>query len=164
MKESQGLARVLDTLVFAYEFIMLPTPSEQAEGLEALRRTMLRLQPDLKVGPACWSMLLQAFGRFLLTAFLGPATHGRPGVFCMLGYGKAIVTATVQKAGRKLGIFLNAKSPYYQNTRIWFWVEHLAREGRQVYVRMWAELFLLKLDCLLGEASVLEAQAFHREV
>ena len=49
MKESQGLARVLDTLVFAYEFIMLPTPSEQAEGLEALRRTILRLHPDLKV-------------------------------------------------------------------------------------------------------------------
>lgn len=49
VKESQGLARVLDTLVFAYEFIMLPTPSEQAEGLEALRRTILRVHPDLKV-------------------------------------------------------------------------------------------------------------------
>jgi hypothetical protein len=82
VKESQGLARVLDTLVFAYEFIMLPTPSEQAEGLEALRRTMLRLQPDLKVGPACWSVLLSAFG--LLTAFLGSATHYRAIVFCMV--------------------------------------------------------------------------------
>jgi translocation protein SEC63 len=52
VKELQGLSRVLDTLVYAYEFIQLPTPSEQAEGLEALRRTVLRLQPDLKV-PAC---------------------------------------------------------------------------------------------------------------
>lgn len=49
VKESQGLARVLDTLVFAYEFIMLPTPNLQAEGFEALRRTILRLHPDLKV-------------------------------------------------------------------------------------------------------------------
>lgn len=49
MKELQGLSRVLDTLVYAYEFITLPTPSEQAEGLEALRRTVLRLHPDLKV-------------------------------------------------------------------------------------------------------------------
>ncbi|BDA43749.1 Translocation protein SEC63 homolog [Coccomyxa sp. Obi] len=54
VKESQGLARVLDTLVFAYEFIMLPTPSEQAEGLEALRRTILRLHPDLKEKPQFW--------------------------------------------------------------------------------------------------------------
>lgn len=53
VKESQGLARVLDTLVFAYEFIMLPTPSDQAEGLETLRRTMLRVHPDLKVRSCC---------------------------------------------------------------------------------------------------------------
>ena len=52
MKELQGLSRVLDTLVYAYEFITLPTPSEQAEGLEALRRTVLRLHPDLKVRSA----------------------------------------------------------------------------------------------------------------
>lgn len=49
VKESQGLARVLDTLVYAYEFIMMLTPAEQAEGLEMLRRTVLRLHPDLKV-------------------------------------------------------------------------------------------------------------------
>jgi len=49
VKESQGLARVLDTLVFAYEFIVLPTPNLQAEGYELLRRTILRLHPDLKV-------------------------------------------------------------------------------------------------------------------
>ncbi|EIE19320.1 hypothetical protein COCSUDRAFT_48909 [Coccomyxa subellipsoidea C-169] len=54
VKESQGLARVLDTLVFAYEFIMLPTPSDQAEGLETLRRTMLRVHPDLKEKPQFW--------------------------------------------------------------------------------------------------------------
>ena len=49
MKESQSLARVPDTLVFAFEFIMLPTPNEQAGDLEVLRRTILRLHPDLKV-------------------------------------------------------------------------------------------------------------------
>ena len=38
-----------DTLVFAFEFIMLPTPNEQAADLEVLRRTILRLHPDLKV-------------------------------------------------------------------------------------------------------------------
>ena len=54
MKELQGLSRALDTLVYAYEFITLPTPSEQAEGLEALRRTVLRLHPDLKVHRLLW--------------------------------------------------------------------------------------------------------------
>lgn len=48
VKESQSLARVPDTLVFAFEFIMLPTPNEQAGDLEVLRRTILRLHPDLK--------------------------------------------------------------------------------------------------------------------
>jgi len=48
VKESQSLARVPDTLVYAFEFIMLPTPNEQAADLETLRRTVLRLHPDLK--------------------------------------------------------------------------------------------------------------------
>jgi len=42
VKESQSLARVPDTLVYAFEFIMLPTPNEQAADLETLRRTVLR--------------------------------------------------------------------------------------------------------------------------
>ena len=49
MKESQSLARIPDTLVYAMEFINMPTPAEQAEGLEELRKTVLRLHPDLKV-------------------------------------------------------------------------------------------------------------------
>ncbi|KAK9839330.1 hypothetical protein WJX81_008661 [Elliptochloris bilobata] len=54
VKESQSLARVPDTLVFAFEFIMLPTPNEQAGDLETLRRTILRLHPDLKEKPHFW--------------------------------------------------------------------------------------------------------------
>lgn len=49
MKELQGLPRILDTLAYAYEFIMMPTPSEQALGLEELRKSILRLYPELKV-------------------------------------------------------------------------------------------------------------------
>ncbi len=52
VKESQSLARVPDTLVYAFEFIMLPTPNEQAADLETLRRTILRLHPDLKACPS----------------------------------------------------------------------------------------------------------------
>lgn len=52
VKESQSLAKIPDTLVFAMEFINLPVPNDQATGLEELRKTVLRLHPDLKVGPA----------------------------------------------------------------------------------------------------------------
>ncbi len=49
MKELQGLPRILDTLAYAFEFIVMPTPSEQAQGLEELRRSILRFYPELKV-------------------------------------------------------------------------------------------------------------------
>ena len=49
VKELQGLPRILDTLAYAFEFIMMPTPSEQAQGLEELRRSTLRHYPELKV-------------------------------------------------------------------------------------------------------------------
>ena len=50
MKESQSLARIPDTLVYAMEFIMLPTPGEQSAALDALRKEVLRSHPELKVG------------------------------------------------------------------------------------------------------------------
>ena len=49
VKESQSLVRIPDTLVYAMEFIRMPTPADQAEGLEELRKTVLRLHPELKV-------------------------------------------------------------------------------------------------------------------
>ena len=49
VKELQGLPRILDTLAYAYEFIMMPTPSEQGVGLAELRMSILRLYPELKV-------------------------------------------------------------------------------------------------------------------
>lgn len=49
VKELQGLPRILDTLAYAYEFITMPTPSEQAGGLDELRRSIFRLYPELKV-------------------------------------------------------------------------------------------------------------------
>ncbi len=49
MKESQSLARIPDTLVYAMEYIMLPTPPEQQGPLDALRKEILRSNPDLKV-------------------------------------------------------------------------------------------------------------------
>ena len=49
VKELQGLPRILDTLAYAYEFITMPTPSEQAGGLDELRRSILRLYPEIKV-------------------------------------------------------------------------------------------------------------------
>ena len=52
VKELQGLPRILDTLAYAFEFIMMPTPSEQAQGLEELRRSILRSYPELKVPPS----------------------------------------------------------------------------------------------------------------
>ncbi len=49
VKESQSLARIPDTLVYAMEYIMLPTPPEQQGPLDALRKEILRSNPDLKV-------------------------------------------------------------------------------------------------------------------
>lgn len=49
VKESQGLSKIPDTLVVAMEFIIMPTPNEQSVALEELRKTVLRLHPDLKV-------------------------------------------------------------------------------------------------------------------
>lgn len=49
VKESQGLSRIPDTLVVAMEFITMPTPNEQGPALEELRKTVLRLHPELKV-------------------------------------------------------------------------------------------------------------------
>ena len=49
VKESQGLSRIPDTLVVAMEFITMPTPTEQQMPLEELRKTVLRLHPELKV-------------------------------------------------------------------------------------------------------------------
>ena len=51
VKELQGLPRILDTLAYAYEFIVMPTPSEQGAGLAELRMSILRLYPELK---ACY--------------------------------------------------------------------------------------------------------------
>ena len=50
VKESQSLARIPDTLVYAMEFIMLPTPGEQSAALDTLRKEVLRNHPELKVG------------------------------------------------------------------------------------------------------------------
>ena len=55
----QGLPRILDTLAYAYEFIMMPTPSEQALGLEELRKSILRLYPELKVPAHALSLCMQ---------------------------------------------------------------------------------------------------------
>lgn len=49
VKESQGLSRIPDTLVVAMEFITMPTPNEQGRALEELRKTVLRIHPELKV-------------------------------------------------------------------------------------------------------------------
>lgn len=45
------MARIPDTLVFAMEFIMLATPSEQGPALEELRKEILRAHSELKVRP-----------------------------------------------------------------------------------------------------------------
>lgn len=59
VKESQGLSRIPDTLVVAMEFITLPTPNDQGPALEELRKTVLRLHPELKVICAsCFSIFL----------------------------------------------------------------------------------------------------------
>ena len=54
VKEQMSLARVQDTLVMAYEFIMMPTPKSQEEGLQVLARTLMRSFPDLKEGHPFW--------------------------------------------------------------------------------------------------------------
>ena len=84
VKESQSLARVPDTLVFAFEFIMLPTPNEQAGDLEVLRRTILRLHPDLKARACCAAPCLDSCvgrvcgGLFRLAARGGGTQPCRP--------------------------------------------------------------------------------------
>eukprot|EP00884_Botryococcus_braunii_P003385 jgi/Botrbrau1/13047/Bobra.0187s0009.1 len=54
VKESQSLVRIPDTLVYAMEYINMPTPAIQAEALDDLRKVVLRLQPDLKEKPQFW--------------------------------------------------------------------------------------------------------------
>ncbi|KAK9789757.1 hypothetical protein WJX73_001047 [Symbiochloris irregularis] len=75
VKESQSLARVLDTLVYAMEFINMPVPAEQGPGLEELRKTVLRLHPELKEKSQWWkkrkSSIVKA--HMLLLAHLGRA-------------------------------------------------------------------------------------------
>ena len=75
VKESQSLARIDDTLVMAYEFIVMPTPSAQAEGLEELRKTTLRLYPLFRVGPSgqAWPFVRVAGLRFESCAWPVPA-------------------------------------------------------------------------------------------
>ncbi len=70
MKELQGLPRILDTLAYAFEFIMMPTPSEQAQGLEELRRSILRCYPELKV---LYSEITTCLLRFMLSLGLEEA-------------------------------------------------------------------------------------------
>lgn len=77
VKESQSLARVPDTLVFAFEFIMLPTPNEQAGDLEVLRRTILRLHPDLKAR-ACRAAPCVVQSACLVCWVLSPLPAWRP--------------------------------------------------------------------------------------
>uniref|UniRef100_A0A061RGL9 Translocation protein SEC63 n=1 Tax=Tetraselmis sp. GSL018 TaxID=582737 RepID=A0A061RGL9_9CHLO len=48
IKESQGLRRILDTLVVAKEFIDMPVPSTQAMALEELKKLVMRFNPELK--------------------------------------------------------------------------------------------------------------------
>lgn len=46
------MARIPDTLVYAMEFITLPTPNEQQNALDHLRKEVLRSHPELKAGPS----------------------------------------------------------------------------------------------------------------
>lgn len=55
VKESQGLSRIPDTLVVAMEFITMPTPNEQGRALEELRKTVLRIHPELKDKSLFWN-------------------------------------------------------------------------------------------------------------
>ncbi|PSC67052.1 dnaJ ERDJ2A [Micractinium conductrix] len=54
IKASQALGRLPETLVCAMEFISLPTPSDQGPAMDELRKTVLRLHPDLKDKSAFW--------------------------------------------------------------------------------------------------------------
>jgi translocation protein SEC63 len=54
VKERMALHGVQDTLVMAYEFIMMPTPKSQEEALQALARTLMKGFPDLKEGHPFW--------------------------------------------------------------------------------------------------------------
>ncbi|KAK9829144.1 hypothetical protein WJX72_004149 [[Myrmecia] bisecta] len=54
IKESQSLARIPETLVVAMEFITMPTPPEQEPALQELRKTIIRLNPELKAKPQFW--------------------------------------------------------------------------------------------------------------
>ncbi|KDD73970.1 hypothetical protein H632_c1688p1, partial [Helicosporidium sp. ATCC 50920] len=56
IKESQGLSRIVETLVCAVEFITLPFPASQMAAFEELRRSVLRVHPDLKEKTALWKM------------------------------------------------------------------------------------------------------------
>ncbi len=49
MKESQSLARIPDTLVYAMEFITMATPADQQKALYELRLEVLRSHHELKV-------------------------------------------------------------------------------------------------------------------
>ena len=54
VKESQSLARIPDTLVYAMEFITMATPPEQQKALDDLRLEVLRSHSELKVPLDCW--------------------------------------------------------------------------------------------------------------
>ncbi|KAA6421625.1 MAG: translocation SEC63 protein [Trebouxia sp. A1-2] len=72
VKESQGLSRIPDTLVVAMEFITLPTPNEQGPALEELRKTVLRLHPELKEKTLFWNRKTPVKKvHMLLLAYLG---------------------------------------------------------------------------------------------
>ena len=49
MKESQSLARIPDTLVYAMEFITMATPADQQKALDELRLEVLHSHSELKV-------------------------------------------------------------------------------------------------------------------
>lgn len=54
VKASQALGRIPETMVCAMEFIQMPTPPEQGTAMDELRKTVLRLHPDLKDKSMFW--------------------------------------------------------------------------------------------------------------
>mmetsp|Transcript_2646 Transcript_2646/g.4510 ORF Transcript_2646/g.4510 Transcript_2646/m.4510 type:complete len:749 (+) Transcript_2646:96-2342(+) len=54
VKESQALVRIPETLVCAMEFIIMPTPAEQTMAIDDLRKSILRVHPDLKDKAVFW--------------------------------------------------------------------------------------------------------------
>ena len=50
----QSLVRIPETLVCAMEFISMPTPADQTQSLDDLRKMVLRYHPDLKEKTAFW--------------------------------------------------------------------------------------------------------------